>query len=311
MIRLLVPAEFEDVLSSGSLVFEVDRAMARLHWEMLAPRGGQEQNAKPLAVRKPVARQLRTTYSPAPTRPTRSREEFKALVIGDPGDPQKGEDLPSARIEALRVKELLEKGGCRVDARIGAPSVPREGPLAGVKPADRLDVLSLLLCGDYDLVHYSGHGDFDPKQPNRVGWVFERGLLTPGEIGRPRHVPAIIVSNACFSARTSPTLTGARTSEQARTEAGLLPTLADQFFKLGVRNYVGAAWKVDDDGAEVFADVFYEALLNGESFGEAVRCGREALWNARDTYGALWAAYQHYGDPASEAGLRPNSPDEG
>jgi len=311
MNRLLMPAEFEDVLRSGSVVFEVDREMARLHWEMLAHAVGQEQNAMPLAVRKPVARQLRTTYSPAPTRPSRNRGEFRALVIGDPGDPQKGEDLPGARIEALRVKELLEARGCKVDARIGAPSVPRDGPLADVKAADRLDVLSLLLCGDYDLVHYAGHGNFDPEQPNRVGWLFERGLLTPGEIGRPRQVPAVIVSNACLSARTSQMLAGASTSEQARTEAGLLPTLADEFFKLGVRNYVGAAWEVNDVGAELFARIFYETVLDGESFGEAVRRGREALWRDRDTYGALWAAYQHYGDPASEAGLRTNGPNEG
>jgi CHAT domain len=311
MIRLLLPAEFEDVLSSGSLVFEVDRELARLHWEMLALNVGHEQNVMPLAVRKPVARQLRTTYSPAPTRPSSGRGEFRALVIGDPGDPQKGEDLPGSRVEALRVKELLEARGCTVDARIGAPSVPRDGPLAGVKAADRLDVLSLLLCGDYDLVHYSGHGDFDPEQPNRVGWVFERGLLTPGEIGRPRHVPAIIVANACLSARTSQMPAGARTSPQARSEAGLLPTLADQFFKLGVRNYVGAAWEVDDAGAELFARIFYGTLLDGESFGEAVRRGREALWRDRDTYGALWAAYQHYGDPASAAGLRTRNSNDG
>ncbi len=101
------------------------------------------------------------------------------------------------------------------------------------------------------------------------------------------------------------------TSEQARTEAGLLPTLADEFFKLGVRNYVGAAWEVNDVGAELFARIFYETVLDGESFGEAVRRGREALWRDRDTYGALWAAYQHYGDPASEAGLRTNGPNEG
>ena len=139
----------------------------------------------------------------------------------------------------------------------------------------------------------------------------ERGLLTPGEIGRPRQVPAVIVSNACLSARTSQMLAGARTSEQARTEAGLLPTLADEFFKLGVRNYIGAAWKVSDVGAELFARIFYETLLDGESFGEAVRRAREALWRDQDTYGALWAAYQHYGDPASEAGLRTNGPNEG
>jgi hypothetical protein len=231
-------------------------------------------------------------------------KEFRALIIGDPGDPEQGEDLPGARSEALKVKEILEaRGDLVVEARIGAPSVPREGALSGIKPADRLEVLSLLLRGGFDLVHYAGHGDFDPEQPNRVGWLFANGLLTPGEIGRLEHVPAVIVSNACLSARTSQVLEGARRTDEARSEAGLLPSLADEFFKLGVRNYVGTAWEVNDVGAELFAQVFYGALLEGESFGEAVRSAREALWRDRETYGALWAAYQHYGDPASESGL--------
>lgn len=305
LYRLLVPAEFRDVLGSGSLVFEVDRSMARVQWELLA--GGVSENGgslEPLAVRTRFARQLRTTYSPSPTRPHRSGKEFRALVIGDPGDPEHGEDLPGARSEALRVKELLEAtGDIVVEARIGAPSIPREGRLQGVRPADRLEVLSLLLRGDFDLVHYAGHGDFDPEQPNRVGWLFARGLLTPGEIGRLERVPAIVVSNACLSARTSQALEGKRRVDEVRSEAGLLPSLADEFFRLGVRNYVGTAWEVNDVGAELFAQTFYGALLAGESFGESVRLARKALWRDRETFGTLWAAYQHYGDPAIEVGL--------
>lgn len=304
LYRLLVPSDFRDLLDSQSVVFEVDRTMARLHWEMLASGASEDDGVEPLSVRTRFARQLRTTYSPAPSHPRRAGARFRALVIGDPGDPEQGEDLPGARSEALTVKELLEaRDDIVVESRIGAPSVAREGRLYGVKPADRLEVLSLLLRGGFDLVHYAGHGDFDPVQPNRVGWLFARGLLTPGEIGRLEQVPAIVVSNACLSARTSQALHGARRVDEVRSEAGLLPSLADEFFRLGVRNYVGTAWEVNDVGAELFAKTFYDALLAGESFGEAVRRAREALWRDRETFGALWAAYQHYGDPASEAGL--------
>ena len=308
--RLLVPTEFQDVLRSGSFVFEIDRSLARVHWEMQPEVTGQDGDVRPLSVRKPFARQLRTSYSPAPTRPVRPSGGFRALVVGDPGDPDKGEDLPGAMNEALKVKELLEgREDVSVESRIGAPNVPRDDALYDVKPADRLEVLSLLLDGEFDLVHYAGHGDFDPEQPSRVGWVFARGLLTPGEIGRLERVPAVIVSNACLSARTSNVLGGARRPDEARTEAGLLPSLADEFFKLGVRNYVGTAWEVNDIGAELFARIFYTTLLSGESFGESVRRAREALWQERETYGALWAAYQHYGDPASNAGLARDQPD--
>ncbi len=124
---LLVPTDFHDALRSGPLVFEVDRRTAQLHWEMLATRDGGE--SKPLSVRKPFARQLRTTYSPAPTRPRRPGDRFRALVIGDPGDPAKRQDLPGARREAVKVYELLHaQPDIDVDARIGAPGTPRDGP---------------------------------------------------------------------------------------------------------------------------------------------------------------------------------------
>jgi hypothetical protein len=306
LYRLLVPAEFREVLGSGPLILEVDRSMARVHWEMLASEARDDNGSRPLAVQTRLARQLRTTYSPPPMPPRRRVGAFRALVVGDPGDPEEGEDLPGARNEALKVKELLEgRDDVLVEARIGAPSVPREGRLRGVRPAERLEVLSLLLRGGFDLVHYAGHGDFDPQHPERAGWLFARGLLRAGEIGRAERVPAIVVSNACLSARTSQALAGERTVDAAQTEAGLLPSLADEFFRLGVRNYVGTAWEVSDVGAELFAEVFYGALLAGESFGEAVRSARQALWENRATFGALWAAYQHYGDPTSDAELAP------
>jgi pimeloyl-ACP methyl ester carboxylesterase len=302
--RLLVPTEFRDMLRSGSLVFEVDRALARVHWEMQPDVAGGDGDVVPVSVRKPFARQMRTSYSPAPARPTRPTGDLRALVIGDPGDPEKGEDLPGARAEALMVKALLEDTpAVVVESRIGAPGGARGDDLFDVKPADRLEVLSLLLRGDFDLVHYAGHANFDPEQPNRVGWVFARGLLTPGEIGRLERVPAIIVSNACLTARTSLALDGGRRADEARTEAGLLPGLADEFFKLGVRNYVGTAWEVNDIGAELFARVLYTSLLAGTPIGEAMRSAREALWRDRETYGPLWAAYQHYGDPTATLGL--------
>jgi CHAT domain len=315
LMQLLVPAEFHEVLHSGPLVFEVDRSTAPVHWEFLSAPPTDAGGHEPLSVQLPLARQLRTVYSPAPLPRPITRGKIRALVIGDPGDPTVGESLEGARGEALRVVEILsESDDVEVDARIGAPNVPREGPLSGIKAANRLDILSLLLRGEYDLVHYAGHGDFDEDEPDRVGWVFAGGLLTPHELERLERVPAIIIANACLTARTSQAIAAAKqgTAEEPRTEAGLLPSLADEFFRLGVRNYVGTAWEVNDVGATLFAEEFYRAILHdsngsagGSSFGNAVLAARKALWRQRHLYGPLWAAYQHYGDPSSDVGLTP------
>jgi hypothetical protein len=306
--RLLVPHDFRSILETGPFVFEVDQSMARVHWEFLAGQMRAGAAFEKVALSTPLARQLRTTYSPAPAPPQRPRSDLRALVVGDPGDPALGHDLPGARSEALAIYRLLERKGVEVTARIGAPSVPRVGPLEGIEPADRLDVLALLLEGGFDIVHYAGHGDFDPKRPDRAGWLFARGFLTPGELERVEHVPAIVVANACLTARTSQVTAGGPDEIDSRREAALLPSLADEFFRLGVRNYIGTAWEVSDVGAALFAECFYDALLPDEDgksapFGKAVLKARKALASREATYGPLWAAYQHYGDPTSEARL--------
>jgi CHAT domain-containing protein len=195
------------------------------------------------------------------------------------------------------VRTLLLEGGVEVDARIGAPSVPRSGALTGIEPADRLDVLDLLSKGGYDLVHYAGHGDFDEARPDRVGWLFASGLLTANEISAVAHAPALIVANACLSSRLSTVGTNTRPIKELARRALLAPSLADEFFRLGVRDYVGTAWEVNDIGATMFAEELYASLLAHETLGHALRAARTVLWGSRRTFGSLWAAYQHYGDP--------------
>ena len=307
LARLLVPHEFAPMMQ-GPLVFEVDRAMAEVHWEMCAGGLGDDSDTTPLGVRYPLARQLRTTYSPAPTRDLSPDRPVRVLVVGDPGDPEQGYDLPGARREALRVLELFRAhaaahGGIEVEGRIGAPNVARTGPLSDIPHADRLEVLYLLMQGRFDVIHYAGHGDFDPDQPDRVGWLFADGLITSGELQRLVEAPRLVVANACLSGRTSQVRENGKNVERAGTEAGLLPSLADEFFKLGARNYIGTAWEVNDLGAELFATTLYRALLDGKRMGEAVLAARQAIWNERSLYGALWGAYQHYGDPLASSPL--------
>ena len=67
----------------------------------------------------------------------------------------------------------------------------------------------------------------------------------------------------------------------------------------GVRDYVGTAWEVNDQGAVLFMEELYAGLLAtpASTIGESVQRARQALWEQRNLYGSLWAAYQHYGDP--------------
>jgi pimeloyl-ACP methyl ester carboxylesterase len=303
--RLVVPHDFRPHLAGVSrLVIEVDRYMAGIHWEMLALPDGTGVDAEPLSVARPLARQLRTEYAPAPMLDVQEDRPLRVLIVGDPGDPKTGWDLEGARKEAMCVlaaMRKLQEAGQRLDvtALIGAPTARRTGPLEDLPAAGRLDVLAQLMRQRWDVLHYCGHGDFDAQHPGRAGWMFEDGkLLSANELRRADFMPRLVVANACLSARTSDWLQRGRRSSDLRSEADLVPSLADEFFRRGVRNYVGTAWEVDDEGAVVFAECFYDQLLaQRASIGEALRVARKRLYDLRSRYDALWAAYQHYGNP--------------
>jgi hypothetical protein len=305
--RLVVPLELKEILKrKEALVVEVDRALARVQWEMLpidSRPGVDGLESEPLAVARQVARQLRTTYSPRPFDP-RLRSSLRALVIGDPGGP--GAGLLAARAEAEAVCEVLRAKGITTELRLGAPE---PGTGAGVKedipPAEYIEVIELLLAGKVDIVHFSGHATFDADAPHRTGWIFKDGVLTASDLSNMETAPLLVFANACLSSQISPDAAAAADGNGPRPprESRLVAGLADEFFKQGVADYIGAAWEIPSDPAKLFATEFYTALLtptNGRaaSLGAAVLKARQSLYRARDTMGPAWGAYQHYGDPA-------------
>jgi hypothetical protein len=318
--RFLIHPDFKGIIEDESthLVTEVDRQMARVPWEMLHRGPGTE----PLSIRRPVARQLRTTYSPRPPELS-ARGRLRALVIGDPADPP--HSLNGSRLEAEEVAKLLESHGVEVEVRIGAPEDGTGvGPLhdKGIRPAELLEIVDLLSNGEFDLLHYSGHADFDDQNPDLTGWLFKGGeFLTPGELEAVERPPSIVVANACLSgllARGEEDLptqgaaaVGVVPKRSRGRDAALVPGLADAFFRRGVYDYIGTAWQVKEEPAITFARAFYEALLGtgdrkgiSSTVGEAVQAARRALYKERLRFGNVWGAYQHYGDPTRQLNIR-------
>jgi len=329
--RYLVHQDLKDSLQGrgGPLVLEVDRSMARVPWEMIHDDG---LGSLPLAVQRPLARQLRTSYSPR-SGAWGQRAGVRALVIGDPDG-----SLEYARKEARSVATLLEQRGITVDFRLGSADELGLGRY-GAEPAELFEILALLQSGNFDLVHYSGHAAFYPESPDRSGWLFANGeILTASRLENVDRPPRLIVANACISAALStqhaevPVAARPGPVEDANAAGGAHPppdpkprrpgdarivaSLADEFFRRGVADYIGTAWEVPEGPAEMFALKFYETLLGkgeagaghgtGRTLGEAVQAARRELWDKRTQWPAelqtVWAAYQHYGDPTR--GLR-------
>jgi len=307
--RTLVHPDLREKLQlTDALVLELDRTMARLPWELIYNDG------EPLGILRPMARQLRTAYSPRPT-DTVNRSTLRALVIGDPDG-----TLPKAREEAKAVKAILEKHDIAVELRLGPPDPDLDiGEELGIEPADVYDVLELLQSGDYDIVHFAGHADFNPQYPDRSGWYFKHDTLTAAKLEGLERVPKLIVANACVTAGLS-NLTSVRSPGTAiaikasagqpskQNDAGVVASLADEFFRRGVADYIGTAWEVPDVSAKLFAEILYSKFFAGwnsttrttqqaTSLGSAVQDARKALYTDRNKFSSSWAAYQHYGDP--------------
>ena len=314
LTRFVVPVDFQRHLTDqAALVLEVDRDTAKLPWEFVTDDAYDNgQTVLPLAVRTPVARQLRTSYAAVAGEDADS-DELRALVIGDPGDPLHGHGLPAAREEAREVERVLREHGFSVRLFLGLRGTDEDG----AEPATQLDVLKELLGRKYHVIHYAGHGTFDPENPRRTGWLFADGVLGARELTQLTRAPRLVVANACWSAARPGPSTGDRAGQDAtmitdpRTgQAALTPVLADEFLRVGVVHYVGTSWRVPDELAQRFARIFYDSLLSPagrgpRTVGQAMRAAREGLFYARGPDAAMtsheqwsaWAAYQHYGDP--------------
>ena len=309
--RLLIPPDLRVLLNGASqLVLDVDRDMAAVPWEVMQVDADDlmtslselEPAMVHLGLARPIARQLRTSLSPTSSVIAKGRGPLRALIIGDPGDPDRGESLPGAKREALAMAALFKSLNVEVQLLLGAP-----GHSEQYAPATRSSAIDMLSrrASSYDILHYCGHGIFDPADPSESGWLFADGVLGPNELrlALETGAPPLILANACLSGRLAePKPKPGKTPADTWSEHGLVPGLADAMLQYGARNFIGTCREISDEGAVKFAEVFYRRVIpsssDAESVGAALLAARVALYQERKSYGSLWATYQHYGNPA-------------
>lgn len=291
LFQLLVPVEMETSLrASSELLLEVNDGTAGIPWELLdAPLDGRSEPRKPWALRNRLLRKLRTVQFRPQVRDARA--EDAVLVIGEPAcDMALYPPLPAARGEALAVAEALT-GPSGLSAERVHTLVATEGQ----NGADATAVINALLARPYRIVHIAGHGEPElieaGKPPQLRGVVLSDGtFLGPREVEAMRVVPELVFLNCCHLAADP------RGLLQGYDRAAFAAGVAKQLIRIGVRCVVAAGWAVEDDAANRFATAFYQALLGGERFMDAVHTARNAAWEA-SPQGNTWAAYQCYGDP--------------
>ena len=295
LFNYLFPEEFQPLFEKGVPVrLIVDPTSAALPWEMAAfSDGTSAERFQRLGIERSLTRQFRTLLSRSPGVVPPRDWRLRALVIADPA-PEPEWQLPGARTEGRVVARLLrEMNGKPLDDGLPTMEIVVEDRI-GPAEADPVDIRALMCSGDFDILHFAGHGDYKPGDPANSGWVLGAGdYLTANEMFRARKVPWLIVANACYSGvlRTSDPYPS---PEVARGVA----SIAEAFLERGVPNYLGTGWTVDDRQAVRFAEVFYRALLGNELLGKAVEQARRTVFS--EPLGSTWGAYQFYGDPADQ-----------
>jgi len=189
-------------------------------------------------------------------------------------------DLDGAEREGKRVQELLaQQPGCRL-------KVLRQGE------ATRQALLAAVGSGEYDVIHYAGHAEFDPLQPARSGIVCARHVrLTGADLASVSRLPTLVFFNACESGRVR----GEKQPAQKPRAQHVVDNvgLAEAFMRGGVANFLGTYWPVGDDSAEAFAGTFYGSIVAGMTVGEAVQQGRAVV---QALASPDWANYIFYGN---------------
>jgi len=282
LFDLLVPVEMEPFLGGTTeMVIELDSGTAALPWEVLDTSSAEISGSdpRPWAIRSKLLRKLRTSDFRA--QPSDANADGSILVIGEPMlDPSMYPPLPGARAEAIAVAARLTGGPAGVEAaRVRALTSGND---------DARDIINALFERAYRIVHVAGHG-----APGADGGVVLSGgtYLGAAEVKAMRTVPELVFLNCCHLAARD-----ARSVLAPYDRAQFAATIAEALIEIGVRCVIAAGWAVEDKPAEIFATTFYDALLGGDRFIDAVAAARSAAWRS-GAGGNTWSAYQCYGDP--------------
>lgn len=154
------------------------------------------------------------------------------------------------------------------------------------------NILKKFFGKEYKIIHLSGHGVFNEDPDKGSGMVIGNNrFLSTREIQQMSTVPEFVFVNCCHLGKAN-----GEAEELYQQRFKLAANIGTQLINNGVKCVIAAGWAVNDDAALKFADVFYEQMNEGATFGNAVKEAREAIFKDNKNINT-WGAYQAYGDP--------------
>lgn len=253
--------------SPRDLLLSLDEELISIPWELLF------DGDTFLALKFNIGRSVRTQETIGNPKYRDVPHSLRMLILANPTG-----DLESSYQEGINLKNQFDR---------------KRRALAIDFKSTQIDTLYVMKnLRDYDIVHFAGHCEYDPKEYKNTGWVFENGKFTVSDImkiGETVAFPSLIFSNACQSAITATVLESLYHKQ--------IFSLASAFLFAGVRHYIGTIRKIEDKMSLSFARKFYSQLLKGSSVGESVRLGRLSLIDEFGAHSVPWTSYILYGNP--------------
>jgi CHAT domain-containing protein len=308
------------------LVLQMPRELMRYPWELLRDRHGW------LVERFAIGRQLIADADAAPRwASSRRNGPLRLLVVAPSVEGQGAEVSGVGQLEGAHVATCFE----RLEERLPGLVEPGDFREHIGRRVTVEDFRALIRERRYDIVHFAGHGRYDPVHPERSCWMFSDGPLYAFEL---RHTlanaavaPWLVYGSACEGARE-----GDAEGPGAGYHDGVYG-MASAALSQGVAAYVGPLWKIGEADAKNLAAAFYEALLlRRTSIGEALALSRRSVRDGEPDFDDLvtpaqpdgrcrqraprsagWTGMVLYGDPTptvmqrlspSEAGAGADAP---
>jgi hypothetical protein len=224
-----------------------------------------------LCLKMPIGRKLRSREIPR-VNPQSKGDKVKILFIANATG-----DLDAAEEEVRYIQSKL-------DPDVEVDLLQRHG-------ATSASILSALMSGKYDIIHYAGHAEFDVASPDESALIsYNKNKIYAQQIKRILAGKPFVFLNACSSGKE-------KLCEDGKNYTGSdTEGLASSFILGGAMAFIGASWPMPDISAGILASEFYNQFLKGETIGEAMLKARLHLKEVRPK-DINWMAFTLYGDP--------------
>ncbi|MCX5703318.1 MAG: CHAT domain-containing protein [Candidatus Omnitrophica bacterium] len=199
------------------LILSIDEELINIPWEFLY------DGKSFLSLNFNLGRVVRTKEEISLPQYRGFSPTLKMLILANPTN-----DLKSAYLEGINIRNQFDRKRNNVHIDFKSTSI------------DKLYVKKHF-C-EYDIVHFAGHCEYDPANPENSGWVLSDGRFSVEDIlnmGSTISLPILVFSNACHWAKATPGLIDLDYQQKNYN-------LASAFLFSGVRHYLGAIRRIED-----------------------------------------------------------------